>query len=505
MLLLQTRKGFKEEGMRNENQRINKVIMGGWLTILIVLLLAYSLQVLKGERTVPYMIVFVVLGAVPFLFTTICYKKDQGRKSIPYLAGFGYMALYVFALFTGDTPLSFVYILPMLSVLMICNNYRLMYWFSAVSISANVISVIYHIVLLGQNSEETIKNVEIQLAGVILCTVLATIASKVSDKINREKIEMISEKEQKQSILLENIMEATDLANNYTSQMEESVKDLIHSLNSTGVAMKELSKGTTQTAEALQEQIDMTSVIHDRILEAKKISDEINAFNNESTKNIGQGIQHVDNLKKSAENTENESLEVQRKMNELSTKAAEAIGIISLIQGIAKQTNLLALNASIEAARAGEAGKGFAVVAEEITSLANQTHDATKNIEQILNQLNREATGTTQVVDTLIQINKEQNNLVYLVKNSFDEIEKSILKVSKNSAQSVETMLQLEQNNMQIVDNIQTLSGVSEEVASHTQQTFETTENNLDTVNKVGQQIVKLNQDMKNLAALKVE
>jgi len=498
-------KGYKDEGMRNENQRINKVIMGGWLTILIVLLLAYSLQVLKGERTVVYMIVFVVLGAVPFLYTAICYKKDQGRKSIPYLAGFGYMVLYVFALFTGDTPLSFVYILPMLSVLMICNNYRLMYWFSAVSISANVISVIYHIVLLGQNSAETIKNVEIQLAGVILCTVLATIASKVSDKINREKIEIISEKEQRQSTLLESIMEATDLANNYTSQMEGSVKQLIQSLNSTQGAMKELSEGTTQTAEALQEQIDMTSVIHDRILEAKKISDEINTLNNESTKNIENGIHHVDNLKKSAENTENESMEVQRKMNGLSTKAAEAIGIISLIQGIAKQTNLLALNASIEAARAGEAGKGFAVVAEEITSLANQTHDATKNIEQILNQLNKEAMGTTQVVDTLIQINKEQNSFVYLVKNSFDEIEKGISKVSKNSVQSVDTMLLLEENNKQIVDSIQTLSGVSEEVASHTQQTMETTENNLDTVNLVGQQIVKLNSDMKSLAALRVE
>jgi len=60
--------------------------------------------------------------------------------------------------------------------------------------------------------------------------------------------------------------------------------------------------------------------------------------------------------------------------------------VVSVIKGIADQTNLLALNAAIEAARAGEVGRGFSVVADEVRKLAENTRQATHQIQAMLHQ-----------------------------------------------------------------------------------------------------------------------
>ena len=75
---------------------------------------------------------------------------------------------------------------------------------------------------------------------------------------------------------------------------------------------------------------------------------------------------------------------IARDIVTLSERTQQIGEITATVNGLADKSKLLALNASIEAARAGEHGKGFAVVAEQVSQLAEQSKEATAQVETIL-------------------------------------------------------------------------------------------------------------------------
>ena len=87
-------------------------------------------------------------------------------------------------------------------------------------------------------------------------------------------------------------------------------------------------------------------------------------------------------------------------MAELETSSSEIETFISSVRAVAEQTNLLALNAAIEAARAGEQGRGFAVVAEEVRKLAEQSQQATNEVDRIVGDIQEKIKSAAETLSS---------------------------------------------------------------------------------------------------------
>ncbi|MGD1880075.1 MAG: ammonium transporter [Kiloniellaceae bacterium] len=102
-------------------------------------------------------------------------------------------------------------------------------------------------------------------------------------------------------------------------------------------------------------------------------------------------------------------------------EASDRIGaVLEAIRKIAKQTRMLALNATIEAERAGAAGQGFAVVAGEVKRLADDTAEATEQIESRIEEIRG---GTGQAVGAISAISDviaQVNNAISGISGSAD-------------------------------------------------------------------------------------
>ena len=120
------------------------------------------------------------------------------------------------------------------------------------------------------------------------------------------------------------------------------------------------------------------------------------------------------------------------KVNDLGVSAHGISEITGVITEIAAQTNLLALNATIEAARAGDAGKGFHVVANEIKTLAIQTSDATREIEQKIGAIQASTAETVSEVSKISSVIKNIDDVVKSIAQALGDQSKRAREISQN-------------------------------------------------------------------------
>jgi len=238
-------------------------------------------------------------------------------------------------------------------------------------------------------------------------------------------------------------MELVTTSNQNISQQNQELEMVATAVNEMTSAIQEVAQNTGNAAQAAQDATKMSQQGALTITDAMGIIDSLDTHVLTASDSINQ-------LKKDSENIG---------------------GVLDVIRGIAEQTNLLALNAAIEAARAGEQGRGFAVVADEVRTLAGRSHDATEEIQVMVEQLQ---SGVASAVTNMEDVSKRAAEGVVQVEESAEslaEISGSVRIINDMNTQiAVATE---EQNSVaaEVSRNIEQINQLSAETAQGAAQT----------------------------------
>lgn len=232
--------------------------MIGWLTIVLILVVAYYGEYLKGVRSAQYMFTFSLVTVLPALACLGLYLKDKASRLLRYYIIIGYNIMYLFVLMTGNTIMVFTYIFPLLSLIVLYHQPRLVLAMGIVSLLANII---YDIKLYseGQITLDNSRNIEIQLALIVLCFGALYVASRVYDSIQRKNNEYLKAIEDKNKEIQLVTLEAISTIANIIDAKDEYTKG--HSQRVAEYAV-ELARRLGYSEDALRN-VHFIALLHD--------------------------------------------------------------------------------------------------------------------------------------------------------------------------------------------------------------------------------------------------
>lgn len=434
-----------------------------WLVFALLLSANYGSDVSQGGYPSTNYIIFLILCWVPFFSGDLLLRiRGKADDRYRYALVIGYGIFYTFLICTTDSPIAFTYILPVVSLLVLYKDQKFMVGCAIANIASVIVSVIYHLVVLGQNTATDQKNYQLQVACLLLCYIGYIMSIRHLIESDGALTDSIKADLKRVVTTVEQVKTASNTIMDGITVVRELATENKHGSDIVVDGMNKLTDNNDQLQSRTASSQEMTGDINSQVQNVASMINDMVSLTAESGKHAKTSSVDLESLVQTAGTMADLSNEVEHILDAFKAEFETVKQETGTIDSISSQTNLLALNASIEAARAGEAGKGFSVVAEQIRKLSTETKDSSGQISEALSRLD-EISGkmTSSIEETL--------KLIQATLEKVTQTGENVNKITQDSSllgehiQTIDSaMKEVESSNRQLVENMEQVSSIVE-------------------------------------------
>jgi methyl-accepting chemotaxis protein len=257
--------------------------------------------------------------------------------------------------------------------------------------------------------------------------------------------------------------EATSNITSMTAEIMATTSQQAAMASQQAAAVNETSSTVVESRQTAEQAADRARLVAEAAQESMGVAD--------------QGLRSVQDTVGGMNSIRDQVGTIAETILALSEQTQQIGEIIATVNDIADQSNLLALNAAIEAARAGEAGKGFAVVAGEVRSLAEQSRQATNQVQGILGQIQKAANTAVMVTeegtkraDAGVQQAQETGEAISTIAEQIERVAQAAQQIAASANQQLAGM-------DQIASAMDSINQATSQAQAGTQQAEEAAQN----------------------------